>query len=59
ILIPAAWLLSKTGSVNAVWLAFPIAEVFAGILCAVFIANCNRKILKPMREPAAPLVVYD
>ena len=29
-LIPAAWLLSRTGDVNMVWWAFPIAELMSG-----------------------------
>lgn len=59
VLIPSAWLLSKTGSVNAVWWAFPIAEIVAALLCAAFMLNCNKTILKPMRTPAPELVVYD
>ncbi len=59
VLIPSAWLLSKTGSVNAVWWAFPIAEIVAALLCAVFMLNCNKTILKPMRTPAPELVAYD
>ena len=59
VLIPAAFLLAKVGGVNAVWWSFPIAEVFSASLCAVFLAQCNNRILKPMRQPAAPLVVLD
>ena len=32
ILLPAAWLISRIGTLNQVWLAFPIAEVFALIV---------------------------
>jgi putative MATE family efflux protein len=35
VLLPAAWLLSFTGSLDAVWLAFPIAEV-ASLIASVF-----------------------
>ncbi len=35
VLIPAAWLLSLTGNVNAVWWSFPIAEAASGIISAV------------------------
>ena len=59
VLIPAAFLLAKVGGVNAVWWSFPIAEVFSASLCAVFLAQCNNRILKPMRQPAPPLVVPD
>ena len=37
VLIPAAWLLSKTGILNLVWLAFPIAEISSLILCLIFL----------------------
>lgn len=37
VLVPAAWILAKlTGNVNAVWWAFPIAEVFS-LLVTVFL----------------------
>lgn len=48
VLVPAAWLLSRTGNVNAVWFAFPIAELVAVTLCAVFMRKCHRDILLPM-----------
>ena len=48
VLLPAAWLLSHTGNVNAVWFAFPIAELVAVTLCAVFMRKCHRDILLPM-----------
>ena len=48
VLVPAAWLLSHTGNVNAVWFAFPIAELVAVTLCAVFMRKCHRDILLPM-----------
>ena len=35
VLIPSAWLLSKTGSLSNVWFAFPIAEI-ASLLISVF-----------------------
>ena len=42
ILIPAAWLLAKTGNAVTVFWAFPIAEVVALFLCIYFL----RKVLK-------------
>lgn len=48
VLVPAAWLLSRTGNVNAVWFAFPIAELVAVTLCAVFMRKCHHDILLPM-----------
>ncbi len=45
VLIPAAWLLSLTGNVNAVWWAFPIAEAASGIISAIlFKIQYNKKI---------------
>ncbi|MCB6992971.1 MATE family efflux transporter [bacterium 210820-DFI.6.37] len=48
VLLPAAWLLSLSGNVNAVWWAFPIAEVVSVILCALFLTKSLRKIKKEM-----------
>ena len=42
ILIPAAWLLSKTGNAVMIFWAFPIAEIAALFLCIFFL----RKVLK-------------
>lgn len=36
-LVPAAWLLSKTGDVNMVWWCFPIAEIISLIASAFFL----------------------
>lgn len=46
VLLPAAYLLSLTGNVNAVWWAFPIAEVMSAIMSTVFI----RKTLFHLRQ---------
>jgi putative MATE family efflux protein len=37
VLLPAAWFLSLTGSLNAVWLAFPIAEIVSLAVSIFFI----------------------
>ncbi|MDR0524488.1 MAG: MATE family efflux transporter [Spirochaetaceae bacterium] len=45
ILLPAAWLLSFLGDVNAVWWSFPIAEVVSLTLCVIFLKRLyNQKI---------------
>ena len=50
VLLPAAFLLSLTGDVNAVWWSFPIAEV-ASLTCSLlFLRRINRKILAPLYE---------
>ena len=50
VLIPAAWLLSRTGEVNMVWWAFIIAEVFSLALSLVFMARINRTVIVPLSE---------
>lgn len=42
ILVPVAYVLSRTGILDIIWLAFPIAEVCAALLCVFFL----KKILK-------------
>lgn len=48
ILLPAAYLLSKTGNVNMVWLSFPIAEIMSVVLCAVFLKYLYNKVIKDL-----------
>ncbi len=50
VLLPAAYLLSKTGQVQMVWLAFPIAEISAFVMCIVFLRKLYIKEIKPMPE---------
>ena len=37
VLLPVAWLLSRTGNLTLVWLAFPISEVVALVMSAVYL----------------------
>ena len=48
VLLPAAFILSKVGGLNAVWFAFPLAELSAVILAAVFLRRLYRSEIKPM-----------
>ena len=50
VLIPVAWLLSRTGNVNMVWWAFLIAEVVSVTLSLVFMARINKNIITPMQN---------
>ena len=43
VLIPAAYLLSLTGKLELVWLAFPIAEVVSLLFSAVFLRRTYRQ----------------
>ena len=48
VLIPAAWLLSRTGEVNMVWWSFIIAEVVSLTLSLIFMARINRTVIVPL-----------
>jgi Na+-driven multidrug efflux pump len=50
VLLPAAWLLSLTGSLNAVWLAFPIAEIVSLAASIFFIKRLFDVKLRNLRE---------
>ena len=50
VLIPAAWLLAQTGTVNNVWWAFLIAEVISLITSIFFFKKVHRKMIKPFAE---------
>ena len=43
VLLPAAWLLSLTGVLDDVWLAFPAAEVVSFVLSFIFLRRTIRK----------------
>ncbi len=48
VLLPAAWLLSRTGNVTMVWWAFPIAEVVSAILSVIFFRKLYQEVVEPM-----------
>lgn len=48
ILIPAAWLLARTGVVTNVWFAFPIAEVVSLIISVICFRRLYGEVVKPM-----------
>ena len=50
VLLPAAYLLSLTGSVNAVWWSFPIAEVVSLTVTLLLFARIYRQRVKPLYE---------
>ena len=53
VLIPMAWLLSRTGNVNMVWWSSVIAELVSVTLSFVFFARLDKKIIEPMYDNAA------
>lgn len=48
VLLPAAYLLSLTGQVNAVWWAFPIAELVSLTTTTILFVRVYRKKLRPL-----------
>ena len=48
VLIPAAWLLSKTGNVMNVWWAFPIAEGMSLALSTYYYRRINKNIIETL-----------
>ncbi len=48
VLLPAAYLLSLTGNVHAVWWSFPIAEVVSMLTSLFFYARIYKRLVKPM-----------
>lgn len=50
VLLPVAFLLSRTGNVNAVWWAFPIAELMSLTMSTFFLLRINKKIIRHIGE---------
>ena len=48
VLIPVAWLLSKTGNLNIVWFAFPIAELASLIISTYFFIKLYKSTMESM-----------
>ncbi len=53
VLVPAAYLLSLTGSVDNVWWSFPIAEIVAVSTASVFMLVSYKKEIKPLEKEVA------
>jgi len=51
VLLPVAYFFSRTGNINLVWWAFPIAEVVALLLSFVYFMRLYRKKIKPLELP--------
>ena len=50
VLLPAGYILSKIGGLDAVWWAFPFAEIFSLILSLGFRRYIYRKEIDPLEE---------
>ena len=53
VLLPVAWLLSRTGVVTSVWWAFPIAEGFSVVLSFIFFKKIYGEMVVPLSQPAS------
>ena len=55
-LIPLAWLLSRTGQLNLVWLAFPLAEIVAVVITTFGLRRVIRTQIRPLygKQPQNP-----
>ena len=52
VLLPVAYLLSRTGNIDMVWWAFPIAELVSGGLTVFFLVRIYRKVIVHISETA-------
>ncbi|MBQ7827639.1 MAG: MATE family efflux transporter [Clostridia bacterium] len=50
VLLPVAWLLSRTGRLELIWLAFPIAETVSLTLSAIFLRRTLKKVEKTINK---------
>ena len=50
VLLPVAYLLSLTGKLDAIWWAFPIAEVFSILASLFFLRRAYNAEIKPMAD---------
>ena len=54
VLLPVAYLLSLSGNIDAVWFAFPIAEVASLAMTVILFLRLYRKKIRPLSQmPAA------
>ncbi len=53
VLLPAAYLLSALGGLNAVWWCFPIAEIVSLAICLTLYKRVDDTMLKPLSDEQA------
>ncbi len=47
-LLPIAWLFSRTGNLDLVWLAFPLSEIISCVVVILFLRKVIREQIHPM-----------
>ena len=52
-LLPAAWILSQLGGLNAVWWCFPVAEAVSLALCLALFRKVDVRMLRPLGQEEA------
>ena len=50
VLLPAAYLLSRSGNVNNVWWSFPIAEIMSAIMTTIFLIKIYKDIISKVPD---------
>ena len=50
VLLPAAYVLAHTIGLEAVWYAFPIAELFCLVIAVIMLRHTYSKVIKPLDE---------
>ena len=53
VLLPVAWLLSRTGRLELVWWSFPIAEVMSVFVTLFLFSHLRNKVIRPLDEEFA------
>ena len=48
VLLPVAWLMSRTGNIDLVWLSFPIAELMSVAVSAFFLVRIYNKRIREL-----------
>ena len=50
VLLPAAFILARTGGIKATWWSFPIAELFSFVICVLFLRYVYKAEIDPLKK---------
>ena len=50
VLLPAAWILSRLGGLEAIWWAFPMAELMSLLMTTIFFRRIYRNIISQVED---------
>ena len=50
ILLPAAYIFSRTFGLDGVWWAYPCAEIMSAFLCVVMLIKINKKVIRKLPD---------